>query len=1163
MKNGGRSVWILRLLMVALGLVLLVPAVVRAQTASVSGTVLDPQGAAVPGAAVKAVNISTNAERYAETTETGLYRLGDLVPSTYVITIDKSGFKTVKFENVTLTVDQALTLNATLVVSSVTATVEVNGAAVAPVDTETPALSSIVDQQHITELPLILRDPYQLVLLGPGVIQGDDGLGGFSVNGNRDRNNNFLLDGADNNDSEVPGIGSGITAQNPDSTQEFRVITNNFAPEFGRNTGAIIDVITKSGTNNYHGNLFWFGRYNALGARDFFNHQTDPVTGKVAPQDPYIRNIYGGTFGGPIKKDRTFFFMNYEGHRFITTRTNNSIVPTAAFKTGIFTYTNPNGGASQALNVATANSGNNGTAAGLDPTIQKILALYPNPTVPTGDGVTGILFFPSTSREKDEDATIKIDHRLTTNNSLSVRYIYNWLNDPNTVLTDFLPGGLGGINSHQKTQSISATLTSALSPTLVNDARFGANRTNLFFGCNGVGLFDSLGFNDPFGRGADYSLPDLSGFGCQSLGDSNGQSRKTGTYQSWDNMSWSWRQHTFKWGAEFRDVYANSFTDFASRGAFTFNVNSGSGFQVLNPATLNAGVDSQALEDMVGGLLGLVNSQGQTQYFNNSGTRTASDSLGFRQRELGLYWQDVWKWKPNFTVTYGLRWEYYGVPYEDQNQIGTLITDPSGPGPFTFMPVGRSGVQLFNDDYKNFQPRLGFAWDPFKNGRTSVRGGIGVFNDRLFGNLASDIRSNPPFQPSFSNFPNQFNGCSTTAGSCFTLSGAGGTSGQTPPPNLAPNPIACSLSGTCGQSLIFPEIFDRNFKVPRSVNWNIGVEREVVHSLTVEANYVGNHGTRLNRVVDGNPPQPALVQSLINMGVDPSVLQFGTLYFGAENGVIPFDPVNNNAFFDTFTVKSTGRSFYDGLQLQVTERGFHGLEIQGSYTWSHAIDDASDTLQQTAGNRGFPRNSFDLNAEKGNSEFDVRHRGVINFIYQPPIGRGRAHYSSGFVGRVLEGWELSGIASFQTGTPYDIFGPLDTLHTNFADRATIIGSLHNPPGTDKTHTGPPLSAFNPDDPTVFPFIPIPFGIPANIGRNAFYGPGLQNWDLSLAKTTALTERFKLQMRFESYNVFNHANFTKPDNLISDPTFGMSTSQVGQNDSTTGARQVQFGLKLNF
>jgi hypothetical protein len=1160
MKNGGRPVLVLRILVVALGVMLLVPAVVQAQTASVSGTVLDPQGAAVPGASVKAVNTATNAERYAETTETGLYRLGELVPSTYVITIDKSGFKTVKFENVTLTVDQALTLNATLEISAVTATVEVNAGAVAPVDTETPALSNVVDQQHITELPLILRDPYQLVLLSPGVSQSDD-FGGASVNGARSRNNNFLLDGVDNNDAEVPGGLSGATAQNPDSTQEFRVITNNFAPEFGRNTGAIIDVISKSGTNQYHGNLFWFGRYNALGARDFFNHQVDPVTGKVAPPDPYVRNIYGASFGGPIKKDRTFFFMNYEGHRFVTALTNSSTVPTEAFKSGMFTYTNPATGQSQAIDVSMPGSANNAFGLVRDPVIQKIFKLYPAPNTVNADGISGQLFFPSVSREKDEDATIKIDHRLTTNNNLTARYVFNWFSDPNSDHADFLPGGIGSANQHAKTQSASLALTSTLSPTLINELRVGSNRINAFFGCNGVGLFDSFGFNDPFGRGADFNLPGFSGFGCQDLGDSNSQSRKAGTYQTRDNMSWSWRQHTFKWGAEFRDIYANSFTDFGSRQTFSMNVNTQAGVSPLSG--IASGVDTQALEDMVGGLQGFEFQQLQTQFFPSPTTQSSGDNLSFRQREMGVYWQDVWKIKSNFTLTYGLRWEYYGVPYETHNEIATLLQNPNAildpSGFFTFSSVGRSGAKLYENDFRDFQPRLGFAWDPFKTGRTSVRGGIGVFNDRVYGNLASDVRGNPPFQPTAI--------CQPLFGVATVASCPGSQIQQVfqqiPLSGTTPSPLVFNGTG------LFPDLFDQHLKGPRSVNWNIGVERELLHNLTVQANYVGTHSTRNLRVVDANPPQPDRVAALLafcvpgnpaNMGFntpsgqcDQTTPQFGNLYFGAENGVIPFDPVNNNAFFNTFTDTSIGRGFYDALQLQVNEQNFHGLQVSGAYTWSHAIDDSSDPLVPTAHNGNFPVNSLNLRAEKGNSGFDARHRAVINFIYLPPIGRGRARYSSGVVGRILEGWELTGIATFQSGLPYDIFGTVDSLYTSFADRATVVGSLTNPPGTDKTHTGPPLSGLANGA----------FLVPSNVGRNAFVGPGTNNWDMSVAKTTALTERFKLQMRIESYNLFNRTHFAKPDNNIGDSNFGISTNQVGQNDGTTGARQIQFGLKLNF
>src|SRR5277367_3177831 len=348
--------------------ILSAPPVLRAQTAKVTGTVLDTSGAAVVAVTVTATNAATSNERSTTSTDTGAYTIPSLPPGIYNFSFTKAGFKVARFAQITLTVDQTMTLDAKLEVGAVSSTVEVAAANVAQIDTENATLSNVVEHKQMTELPLILRDPYQLVLLGPGVTQSD-GLGGVSVNGGRERNNNFLLDGTDNNDSDVPGGLGGLVAGNPDSTEEFRVLTNNFAPEYGRNNGAIIDVVTRSGTNDFHGDLFYFGRWDALGARDYFNHQIDPLTGDVAPKNPYVRNLYGGSFGGPIIKDKTFFFINYQGDRFVTSLTNTSTVPTAAYETGMFTYTNPSTGATQTLNVTGGGVGpanNNATNSGLD-----------------------------------------------------------------------------------------------------------------------------------------------------------------------------------------------------------------------------------------------------------------------------------------------------------------------------------------------------------------------------------------------------------------------------------------------------------------------------------------------------------------------------------------------------------------------------------------------------------------------------------------------------------------------------------------------------------------------------------------------------------------------------------------------------------------------------
>src|SRR5208282_1540966 len=402
------------------------------------------------------------------------------------------------------------------------------------------------------------------------------------------------------------------------------------------------------------------------------------------------------------------------------------------------------------------------------------------------------------------------------------------------------------------------------------------------------------------------------------------------------------------------------------------------------------------------------------------------------------------------------------------------------------------------------------------DGKTSIRGGIGAFSDRVYGNLISDARGNPPFQPSLYNTP----AANTCSQSGCTLDSSAQLQNQTAPAPLTASPVVVQGSG------IFPDIFANNIKPPSLVTWNLGIQRQVTSHLTMEVNYVGNHGTRILRVVDGNAPQPGLVQNLVSYcatsniyGCSNSTLQYSSLYFGA--GVdLPNDAVNNNAFYHTFTDQTSGHSWYDGMQAQLTERPLRGLQIQMSYTWSHALDDSSDPLVQTTNNGNYPVDSFALNREHGNSGFDTRQRAVLNFVYQPGIGRGRGLLSSGVVGRILEGWTVSGIASFQTGLPYDIFGPLDTLHTGIADRATVINSseLKTVPSTGKYFNGGVFTGFNPaafnlEDGSS---APIPWGIPANVVRNQWYGPGVNNWDTSLGKMTSLTERIKFQLRFETY-----------------------------------------------
>jgi hypothetical protein len=1147
-----------------------------AQTGSIAGTVKDSSGAVVPQAKITVQNKATNAFRGAETDASGTYRVTSLPPGRYDVLVEKPGFKTVDYSQVELTVGQVQNLDATLAPSAITEIVTVKGELVAPVDLNDAQIESLVRSQQIEDLPLILRDPYQLALLSPGAIQSNSLLAGLSVNGSRERNNNFLLDGTDNNDAEIPGLSlpqPGLTSLNPDAVQEFRVITSNFLPEFGRNTGAVVDVVTKRGTNDFHADAYWFGRYSALGARDFFNHEVTSA-GPVVPRDLYVRNTFGASAGGAIRPDKTFWFANYEGQRFVTTLTNASTVPTAQFKSGgPFTFTDQScvsAGNSPAACTATVDvrpqtfPNNNVFFQPLDPSIQQILALYPDPNGPKVDDLRGRLFFPSKTTTTGDNVTTRVDHNFTPNESLSVRYTFNRFEDPNFAHTDFLPG-LGGTGTRQRRQDVSLHWGSVISQRLVNDLRVGGNRINFPLTCQGVSVFNGFSTTDAFGRGLDFPLPGISGFGCLILVDRNDSKRFSGTYTLADDVTWMKGRHSFKAGVEARDVYSNSINDFLSRPTLDFNNFSNFGlpsFLTFNPL-IDANPDATP-QNMVWSLYGSVGTEMEAQFFDKNGNRTADDLRGLRQKEFNAFFQDSYKARPNLTLSYGLRYQFNGVPYEVHDLLSTIFTSPGGPAPFTFVIAGQKDhglPPLYNNDWHDFEPRVGIAWDPFRQGKTSIRAGYGIFHDRVFGQLLGLTRGNPPFQQIF--FQPLFNltppPCGPTqiplpppTGGCLTLTPV---SALPLPPPLTATPTVRNFNLSLHQGGILPFLIDPHLKMPYSQSWNFGVQHQLPANLLVEVNYVGSKGNRLLRVVDGNPPQASLVAQLIATGVPPQALQFDNLWLGFETGILPFDATNNSAFLHAEFFTNAASSVYHALQASVTKRLSSGLALQATYTWAHAIDNSSDPLVPAAGNQEFPRNSFDLAAERGNSDFDVRQRLVLNYTWDVPLGPGHQHLASGAAGKIFEGWQIAGITTFSGGLPFDIFTDLDTAHAGQKQRPDFIPT--GTPvaiGSPRTQTGPNLGFFS--DP--------PFGRGGNLGRNRFRGPGINNWDMLLQRTVRLSERAALQFRTEAYNVFNRVQFCQPDNSTADTnTFGQSACQVRRADETSGARQIQFGMKLRF
>jgi hypothetical protein len=587
-------------------------------------------------------------------------------------------------------------------------------------------------------------------------------------------------------------------------------------------------------------------------------------------------------------------------------------------------------------------------------------------------------------------------------------------------------------------------------------------------------------------------------------------------------------------------VKDNNYDNFFSRDLLSLNNFQTYGIPSYNIANPNS-PSVLDFEDLVWGATGAVANASEYQFFDKSGTRRANDLTRFVQHEFGLFAQDTWKMNSRLTVTAGLRYEFNGVPYEKDGNFANFYGNAAAPLPsvgyFTFTTVGPgTGRQLYADSWLMFEPRVGFAYDVKGDGKTAVRGGFGIFHDRVFDNLFGNAKSNPPFQASWNDYP-----------------ATGDPS--TPTVTTYPNPANLTASAhITTDDFNEPVVIDPNLKMPTSLSWNFGIQRQLREGIIAEVNYVGNHGTHGLREIDGAPPQPALVQQYLSAGVPASALTFNSLYLGSSKAG---PAVYNTAFFHELFQTSRVDSKYNSLQ--ATVRGtFHGALITTSYTYGHSLDNGSDPLVPGAGGSGLPRNTFDLGPEYGNSDFDARHRGVISATYALPIGIGGSYMNHGIVGHIFEGIQLSGIQTAQTGLPFDLRGTVDNLHTSLTNRPQLIGQAYpSKRGTITSLgkiTGPNRSAF----------ANAPYGQSVSIHRNQYHGPGYVDTDAVFQKTQTLHESIKLQFRAEFYNLLNHPNMSAPaSGSIASPYFGISNSQVGQNDGTTGARQIQGALKVSF
>ena len=1062
MKSNFRSLFIVVL-------ALLLPVTVAAQThrASFRATVFDQNRAAIPGAKVTLNNTATDEARTATSDIGGNFAITSLPPGVYELAIEAPGFQK-HVETIEVLVNQNQRSEITLAVG-VSAHLQVQSVYDPELKKDSASLGTVIENRQVTGLPLDGRNFYELSLLVPGAVPPAQGSAGstrgdfaFSVNGAREDANNFLLDGVYNLDPKLNTFG---VRPSVDAIREFDMMTSTYDASFGRNPGAQVNVVLNSGSNDFHGSLFEFHRNAALDARNFFAPASEP-------KPKYIRNQFGGSLGGPINRDRTFFFADYEGTRSREGITRITNVPTAQERVGNF---------SQSLfgvptNPFTGQPFDNGVIPDffINPVGRAIAALYPlpNSNVPLQNFVSS-----PTLRDDNDSFDARIDHNLTDRANLTFRYSFGErdLFEPFTGTAFSLVPGFGD-TVNRRSQNAMAALTLVLTPNLVNESRVAFNRVAASVKQEASVLNSDVGLPTISPRERDLGLSLITLTGFSPLGDegNNPQNSVTNVYQFLNNASYVHGNHVIKFGADLRFSQQNAFRDVESRGRLQFSP--------------FGQITGNALGDL---LLGFPFLTSVARVDNPQQIRTES---------YNFFINDSFRVTPQLTITAGLRYEYNSPPVdaEDRANVYDVVTQ-------SLVQVGTNGVPRsgFDADKNNFAPRVGFAWTIGEDQKTVLRGGYGVYYDQSPLAPAEALYFNSPF------FDNNI---------FFSLPGLPLTLND-PFPAFFPFPLPDSALS-----------IQRDLRTGYMQHWNFNVERQLGSKTVLEVAYVGSKGTKLLTARDINQPQP-------------SVLPPG----------LPLVPRPDPRFDDINLLESRANSNYNALQVLFQRRWTRGVSALVSYTWSKSIDDASNFFS-SAGDPNFPQNSYDVAAERGRSNFDVRHRLSASYSFALPFGKGRQYLSDdGWISTLLTGWETHGIVTLQSGRPFTValLSEIDNSGTGRSilgfganDRPNLIG---NPELSSSTT----LQWFNT---AAFAF-PAP-GTFGNAGRNILDGPGFENVNASLVKNTALSERFNLQFRAEAFNLFNHPNFNLPDNFLGSPTFGRITS-------ARDPRHIQFGLKLLF
>jgi uncharacterized membrane protein len=1051
-------------------------------TATITGTVVDPSGAAVAEAAIQVKNRGTDATQSVTSDGQGRFNVPSLSVGDYDVTASKAGFATLVRTGITLTVGNSTVVDFVLQVGQSNQTVTV-AADTAQVDTTSSTLANLVDSRQIVDLPLNGRNFQQLIALSPGVVVAQTSVTSFygkgdtySIAGSRPEGAAYLLDGTDitNFFNHGSGAGSLGTSLGIDAIAEFQTLTNTYSAQFGGN-GAVINAVSKSGTNGFHGSAFEFIRNSALDARDFFAPTSSPP--------PFRRNQFGGSIGGPIKKDKMFFFVNYEGLRQSLGITNKITVPDAAAHQGYL----PCGVVTGGIPCGANNLAFVGFAS---PALAAAMATFPTATIPilNAQGLptgAGNAFADGSQPASENYLLSRFDYSISTKDSVFARYVI----DKSSFTNPFPGTNAAGWPDSEPTRNQYVTVEERhiFSPSLINVARASFVRTENSAASQvttpALQFYPHLG-----GQDGNITIVGETALGPSAL---TPYSLIQNKFAESDDVYLTHGAHSIKFGLGVQRIQTFENQPFSAAGAFTFN--SLQLFMQGNPSRF-------------GGAYPV----GTPSLFGNY---NVDAYRSFRETMLVPYINDDWKVSAKLTVNIGIRYDFDTNPTTAINNL-LVITNPpynSIGGPYSTGFTPSEHVWRKNPSVNNWGPRLGIAWDPFSDHKTSVRAGFAdthnVIAPRVY---TSGFVTGPPFASVII------------------------TPNAQIPVIPFPNPFVASVTPPLPSN---GQAVDYNIeKTPVLYQWNANVQRELPGEVVLTVGYVGSHGSHLMTGTDLNPPVPQVIN--------------GVTYFGNPATGLSFPRWSPN-FGNYNALQANGRSSYNSLQVNAVHRFSRNFQAQVAYTLGHSIDDGSGSSGLETG--GGPRsNPYNFAADRGNSTFDIRHALRINGIYMLPFHRNL----------FVSGWQISGILSKTTGPPlllatgFDqaLVGPSSTvnerpnLNPGFtADSITIgtVGRWYNP------------AAFSLQ----------PKGTEGNLGRDVIRGPGIFNADISLLKDTRITkisEQFVVQFRAEFFNFLNHPNFGTPNlSIFTASGPNPAAGQITTSNPGTIPRQIQFAMKINF